>query len=527
MNNNNNSKEPDSNFTGASDLTKSGDILNRSDPVSTDASLSYSGQTAPSNSSNDWPAASQITKSYPLTPVGRGERFRDAYATKLFYIEQQPYIYIDNKWIEGEPHQLQGMALEVNRNIKNEIESIQNDIKDSDSSDIAEAKNKTFLDQKHKLLRFSRQGENAQQLKATIDHSRIWMTYQNDQVDTESYMIGVNNGIVDLKEDKFLQNSPAYCITRYCSADYDTAAQAPEWNKFINSIFDGDNDLIRYVQKAIGYSLTDVCSEQLIFMLIGSGANGKSTFLLTLHELLSPYSVTPDAEILLKDNNNKRFDLIDCVSKRLAIISEVGDDGFFDSERIKKLSSGEPFSVQDKFKKAFIVTPTIKLWLCANELPASSDGKAFWRRIRVIPFNQSFEGREDTKLSSKLIAEKSGILNWCIEGFRMWQKEGLKGTEPAAIQQTTEKSKLDADPVQQWINDCCIIGPGRTARFKNLFENYNEWRATNGRATMNSTNFGKRLKTKKFRAVHSQYGTEYEGLALNVFASTYKRKKRY
>jgi putative DNA primase/helicase len=135
-----------------------------------------------------------------------------------------------------------------------------------------------------------------------------------------------------------------------------------------------------------------------------------------------------------------------------------------------------------------------------------------WRRMVKIPFNKIFnEQQQDKDLIEKLRLEKSGILNWMVQGCLKWQKEGL--VEPSVIQDEVKKYRTDMDLVSKWIDENCELDNSYSERSQYLFENFSSYCASNKEFMMSNTLFGRNIG-KKFRKVRKNGVFYYVGIRL-------------
>ena len=282
------------------------------------------------------------------------------------------------------------------------------------------------------------------------------------QLDGDPMLLNVPNGTIELDSGRLRPHAQDDYITKMCMIKYDPGSACPRWNSFLEEVFKTDSgepdyDLIYYIQKVVGYSLTGSVQEEAIFILHGFGANGKSTFLDVLQKLFEDYTANPRPELITRAKNKSTSFNEDAAMLRgahLAIVQEINDQIRLDEAMVKQLTTPGKMTAAYKHKSAFSFRPTHKLFVALNHLPEirnTDDG--IWRRLHLIPFKQSFIGREDRELPGKLWQERQGILNWCIEGAALWAREGLQ--KPAAVDQYGNDYKSDQDVIGGFIYECC------------------------------------------------------------------------
>ncbi len=326
----------------------------------------------------------------------------------------------------------------------------------------------------------------------------------NEQLDVNDYLLNVQNGTLDLSgnEPVFLSHSPDMLLSKICSAEYDPAADCREWKKFLMEIMQNDKEKILYLQKIAGLSLTGNTEQETCFILYGSTTrNGKSTFCETLIHLLGDYALTMKPESLaVKQNLDSRQasgDIARLAGCRFCNASEPPKRMLFDTALLKSLLGRDSITARHLHQREFSFIPKFKLVINTNYLPTITDDTVFSSgRINVISFDRHFEPQEQDKdLKNRLRnkRELSGILNWCIEGLRLYRKEGLK--PPAAVQTATDTYRTDSDKIGNFINEC-LTKTDKNSKAKDIYEVYSKWCEENGFGVENKSNFFAELKTK-------------------------------
>jgi putative DNA primase/helicase len=239
---------------------------------------------------------------------------------------------------------------------------------------------------------------------------------------------------------------------------FDPRAGCPQWLKFLNDIFGGENDLIGYVYRAVGYCLTGDTTEQVAFLCYGSGANGKSTFLDVLRYVLGDYAYNlPFSTFELKARSSIPNDVAALPRRRFVTALETNESAPLNEARLKLLTGCDPVSARLLYREFFTFIPTAKFWLATNHKPeVVDDSPGFWRRIRLIPFLQQFVGDSaDKDLLCKLKAEASGILRWALEGCLAWQREGL--CLPNVVQAASQAYREENDHIGEFLDERCTL----------------------------------------------------------------------
>lgn len=337
----------------------------------------------------------------------------------------------------------------------------------------------------------------------------------DDELDTDNYLFNVNGITLNLKNGKGFPPEPKNLITKKSKFVYDKEAKCPTWDLFLMQIFNKDKDLIRFVQKAMGYSLSGDVTEQCLFILWGTGANGKSTFLNVLQELFGDYACTTGTETFMKKTSEQSNDLARLKGIRLVTTTEVEQGKALSESLIKQITGGDEITARFLYGEYFSFKPTFKIFMATNHKPKIRGAdNGIWRRIKMIPFTVTIPAEQrDKTLTEKLIAENSGILNWLIQGYAMWRKEGLN--EPNAIREANEEYRMDMDAVGTFVNDCFDIDATLRWRLPNqmLYQTYIKWCNVNNERVMSQKWLTMRMSEKGFKRMVSNNGRIWLGLA--------------
>lgn len=361
--------------------------------------------------------------------------------------------------------------------------------------------------QRKAIAKWGIKSEAEKYIKAMVSlvQSEPGIAISPTQLDSEPYFLSCLNGTVDLKTGVLKPHDPKDFITKTLPFEYNPKADCPLWIEFLETIFNWNYDLILFVQRAVGYSLTGDISEQCLFLLFGTGANGKSVFLKTMANLLCEFSQTADFETFLvkKNDGGVRNDLARMRGNRFISAIEAESGKRLSENLIKSLTGGDTISARFLFAEFFYFQPTFKLWLAANHKPnIRGTDHAIWRRIRLIPFNVTIpENRQDKKLEEKLRGELPGILAWAVQGCLEWQKNGLQ--TPEEVRTATNGYREEMDSIGAFISDCCVLLPDAKVQAGKLYEAYKKWAEENGEFILKQRDFGMRLSERGLERIES------------------------
>ncbi|MEZ5290168.1 MAG: phage/plasmid primase, P4 family [Vicinamibacterales bacterium] len=285
------------------------------------------------------------------------------------------------------------------------------------------------------------------------------VAYHGKGWDPDPWVLATAGGqLVDLKTGGIRATQPADLITRACAVPIDTAARCDRWRQFVHEIADGDPELVELIRRALGYSITGDVGEQVFFVAIGNGANGKSTLLeLVAHVLGDLAGVLPFGTLARdRDARAVQAEVAELPGTRFVRSSEIREGAYVDEGRLKSFTGGDPISASRKYAHPFVFKPAFKLWLGLNHRPRVSDrSHGFWRRAVLIPFTRTFAG--DTTLEARLRDEAPGILAWLVEAALDWQREGLP--RPAASEAARDDWRQSQDLIGQWASGALVADP--------------------------------------------------------------------
>lgn len=337
------------------------------------------------------------------------------------------------------------------------------------------------------------------------------------ELDADPNLLGVRNGVVDLRSGTLLQPDPSMLITRQAGAAFYHNATCPNWTAFLDSTFEGDADLIDFIQRAVGYTLTGHVGEEVMLFCFGGGANGKSIFMNALAAILGDYAITAPASMLSvrRNNDGPREDVARLAGSRLISANETKAGDRLDDQLVKSLVSRERIAARFLYGSYFEFMPTGKIWVRGNHKPiivGEDDG--IWRRIHLVPFLRTFAADErDPHLESKLAAEYDGILAWAVRGALLWRKHGLK--PPGSITQASAEYRSDSDMLGQFLAEECVIDQQAEANQRHVYSTYQQWCRDNGVQPMSKKSLTTRLKERRFGVRQWPDGTRvYRGLRL-------------
>ena len=436
-----------------------------------------------------------------ITEYGNTQRFVHQHGGKVRYChsEKQWYIWTGRVWQADTQNQVEILAMNTAKSIFDEAASIDDATK------------------KAKIIKWSQSSMSDAKVAKMLKMSAALLPVTLQQFDQDKWKLSVLNGVVDLKTGTKLPHAKEDYITKMCNAQYIDDAKCPVWDAFLNRIFDGNETLIRYVQKMVGYILTGDVSEKSFFILHGErGDNGKTVFINTIIEGLAEYAMqTPVDTLLRKKPGSQTNDIVRLNKARFVSSAEANKQCYFDEALVKRLTGDDPVTARLLFKEHVTFKPECKIVIATNRVPRFDRADtAFNNRVRIIPFDVSIPVEEQDKtLKDKLVVEANGILAWAVRGCLLWQAEGL-GPVPVG-----EKPQIEVRPdssVENFVETCCVRGDSYYTKTQELYEAYQVYHAdvNDGTDPTGIASFGVKLGELGFLSTHGRDGNGRAGIAL-------------
>jgi len=435
---------------------------------------------------------------YAYDDTGNADRFVEKYkeTARYSYIDKAWYFYTGKKW-----------EYDITGKIKTLTEEILKDMKVQRAFCQDEDDEKAY----DKHLKYTRNNRGKTNIIKESEHRLSVLPHEFDRR-TDAF--NCSNGVLDLKTGELHPHMWEQYLSKISPVEYTDNIDCPMWMKFLNDIFASDKELIRYMQKAVGYSMTGSTREQCMFFCYGNGANGKSTFLDIINAILGDYAVNIQPEtIMVKNTQGANSDIARLKGARFVTTVEPNEGARLNEGLVKQLTGGDTVTARRLYGNEFEFEPEFKLWMGTNHKPiirGRDDG--IWRRMHMIPFTvQIPDEKKDKMLKYKLKKELPGILNWAVQGCLMWQSEGLK--MPKAVLDAVNEYKGEMDVISAFLNECTMKGPG-TIEAGKLYKAYIEWAEANNEYKMSNTKFGKEIGLRYNHGTKTYGRKTYEGLKL-------------
>jgi putative DNA primase/helicase len=435
------------------------------------------------------PAATFQEPTFTLTDLGNAERLMSKYGQDLLYCYERKSWLLWNgvNWKMDAGSEIQRIAQKTVRAI------------------YAEAANEDDDDKRKKLWLWAKDSESNARQNAMIDQAQPFAAIPLAKLDSNTWLFNCLNGTVNLKTGELLPHDRKDHITIVSPVNYDPKAESRNWNNFLDKITACNTNLITYLQRCAGYTLTGDTSEQILFFCHGAGQNGKSTFMNALMEIMSPYAAQVDNEMFMSSFKSGKAghseDIANLAGKRLVVATEIEEDRRLATAKIKQLTGGERVRASHKYEHEFEYDVTYKLWFNGNHKPNIMDTThSIWRRVKLIPFTVTIpKSEQDKKLNLKLRQDYPAILAWAVKGCLEWQQNGL--SEPMEVANAVDQYKQEQDILGDFIKTRCYLSPQDAdccISNKEFYDGYITWCKDNSMEPVTARTFTKRVKEKEF-----------------------------
>ena len=442
------------------------------------------------------PEPAQAPASYTPNDAGRATRFVDRFARDIRFVHDRSLwmTWTDNRWRPDRDGSVLRLAVKLSGEMLAAAALITGTSKADQQAREQAAQEALACGDRRNIQDFLE--------LAKVD---IRILLASDKLDADLWTVAAQNAVVDLKTGIARDFTRSDFTTRELGTPADPQAECPRWIKFMEEVFP-DESVRNFVHKAAGYTLTGDTREQVFFFAFGTGRNGKSKFVEALEHVMGTYGVRAGKGIVAANGRGDfpKGEVAELAGARLACASETGEGERMNEELVKDLTGSDFMRGEHKYERGFRFKPVCKLWICGNHKPTirGTDG-GIWRRVRLIPFLQTFEGTaDDRNLSAKLAAEAPGILNWLIQGCQLWRDEGLEAPDP--IRQAVDSYRTEEDTLADFIGECVTEDVDANTSHADLFRSYQFFCGESGiRFPLTAKLLAKKLRERGWRDVRT------------------------
>ena len=397
------------------------------------------------------PRVATVLTKRALTEFGNAERMLDRYADGLMYVPESDdwYLWTGVFWRRASVVEIEHLAKETIRSLPNERE---------EHEDAAEFFQFCAISQQAKMVK--------NMIQLARSDARVYIPAH--QLDKHSHLLGVQNGVVDLRSGKLLASNPEYRTTLTMACDYVPEATCPTFERTVLQVFSDDQEMADYFLLTLGYTLMGKPKEDIMFIPFGNGANGKSTVLGAVRKAFGSYARSAEASSFVKDGvgggnaGGPREDLVRLRGSRFVYVNEPDENGELREGAVKSMTGGDAITARGIHAKSSVeVEPSWVVYMPTNHKPIIKGGdNGIWRRLGLLPFDRNFENdpnvRKDPDLADKLAKEMEGVVALLVRKALEYQKGGLAA--PGRVKAARDAYRSQMDILAEWLDECCDLG---------------------------------------------------------------------
>ena len=480
------------------------------------------------------------TRKKPVITTTHGDFDSAANGVRFFLINQYNLVYLPegDEWLAWNgkywdrcyDKHLLSYAENVFYHLKHEAYNIFRD------SVLAVDMKKDIEDEALALFKYASTSKGKKECLEMVDFSKSRFVQSQkeqkifDMVNANLNVLNLQNGVFNLDDMKFYPHERGYFQTKIAGVEYVPDAECPLWCDFLEMVLPNE-PIRRYLQKAIGYTISSDCNQKCMFVLYGqNGNNGKTTITKTLYKLMGDYAVAAEKQTIMDAKGQNagapRPDLVRLRDRRFVCISESEKGDKLAEGLIKNLVGGNVIICRTLHHEPIEFSPNFKIWLDTNfHVQTSGTDPALYRRLKILPFNYTIPPEKiDLNFAEKLEKELSGILNWAIEGYRLYLSEGLD--MPEEMDELIKEYTEDMSPLDQWVKECVGYSDDIGAKCytsKELYQSYYNWCKFNHEFALGQRRFTQEINMKEwFKATKKVKGyTQYLNVGLNSIGTLF------
>jgi putative DNA primase/helicase len=314
--------------------------------------------------------------------------------------------------------------------------------------------------------------------------------------DSTPDLLNVENGVLNLRTGQLTPHQPGQLFTYCLETRWNPNASPDQWAAFVRGAVKGGEEMVSFLQRAVGYSLTGHTREEHMFYIYGPSRAGKGVFVETLRALLGgSLSAGVPFTTFTQKREGQNFDLARLKASRLVVASESSRYQRLNGEMVKDITGGGAIAASFKHKDTFEYKPDFKIWVTSNfPVNGDPDDDALWGRIHVVEFPNSHLGNEDTGMKARMQSQEclEGLLVWAVKGAQAWYEEG-RLVAPAVSTEAKDTHREQADSVGLWLAECCEVGEGKFTATRRARASYEQWCEENGFEAKGAKTFNESL----------------------------------
>ena len=471
-----------------------------------------------------------------FSDVGQAIVLSREYMDRLRFSPATDYIVFNGSfWEESQPN-AQGIAQELTARQLEEAETeIQRCMKEMSENGawamlaamgakkamaaFSEAQRRSFekYERAETYRKYAIKRRDTKYISAALKEARPMIQIEQRVLDADEFLLNLPSGTCDLRTGAVREHNAQDYITKQTAVD-PSGDGMDVWEDALQTFFQGDADLIRYVQEIVGLAAIGKVYIEALVIAYGEGRNGKSTFWNTIARVLGTYSGNMSADTLTVGcKRNVKPELAEAKGKRMIIAAELEEGMRLNTSNVKQLCSTDEIYAEKKYKAPFSYVPTHTLVLYTNHLPrVGAIDQGTWRRLIVIPFNAKIEGKADIKNYSDFLFKTAGgaVLSWIIEGAKRVIASDYKIVQPKVVQDAIQKYKENNDWLAHFLDDCCEAGDDFEAKSGEFYNAYRSYCLQMGEYTRSTTDFYSALESTGVVRKRTRTGVIIYGLKL-------------
>ena len=471
-----------------------------------------------------------------FSDVGQAIVLSREYMDRLRFSPATDYIVFNGSfWEESQPN-AQGIAQELTARQLEEAETeIQRCMKEMSENGawamlaamgakkamaaFSEAQRRSFekYERAETYRKYAIKRRDTKYISAALKEARPMIQIEQRVLDADEFLLNLPSGTCDLRTGAVREHNAQDYITKQTAVD-SSGDGMDVWEDALQTFFQGDADLIRYVQEIVGLAAIGKVYIEALVIAYGEGRNGKSTFWNTIARVLGTYSGNMSADTLTVGcKRNVKPELAEAKGKRMIIAAELEEGMRLNTSNVKQLCSTDEIYAEKKYKAPFSYVPTHTLVLYTNHLPrVGAIDQGTWRRLIVIPFNAKIEGKADIKNYSDFLFKTAGgaVLQWIIEGAKRVIASDYKIVQPRVVQDAIQKYKENNDWLAHFLDDCCEVGDDFEAKSGEFYNAYRSYCLQMGEYTRSTTDFYSALESTGVVRKRTRTGVIIYGLKL-------------
>lgn len=361
-----------------------------------------------------------------------------------------------------------------------------------------------------------KEGARINSINEVISHIKDYSDINVDQLNTHKFLINLNNGMYDISNEKLLPHSKDYLSTIRIPVNHDPSVSYSDISDWLESTLI-DPDCIQLACELFGYCLIPDCTMAKAFMLVGSGANGKSTLLTVLENFIGKDNVS---KIPLQELADHRFKRAELFGKLVNLFADLDNRALESTSYFKTIVTGDSIDAERKNQNPFSFRPYARLVFSANEIPRSRDRSfAYYRRWCIIPFERQFVDTDDKKgLADELSKTENltALLNCALSELKDIIKR-QSFSEPKKVKEALNEYEKQNDPVKAFVDECCKLDPLVRIERGSLYDSFCTYCNETGFKAVTRNIFYQRLRTfREIRELRDSEKRMFEGIKLNA-----------